>query len=136
MMFPFGNTGHKPVCKRNFFRILLTTEEILAKIEEDESITLAMVFIQPPCEGMESEGDSGDEDTGDTVNNLSGKQLQATAEARVTSASQSQEDDEGDKQSGFVLYSRVANSQCPLDAGSCSNPAPGLRKKTEEKMDE
>ena len=111
MMFPCGNTRHEPICKRNFFRILLTPEEILAEIEEDESITLAMVFIQPPCDGMESEGDSGDEDTGGTVNNLSGKQLQAIAEARVTSASQAQEDDEGDKQSGFVLYSRVANSQ-------------------------
>ena len=64
MMFPFGNTGHEPVCKRNCFGILLTAEEILAEIEEEESITSAMVFIQPPCDGMESEGDSGEEDTG------------------------------------------------------------------------
>ena len=83
---------------------------------------------------MESEGDSSDEDTDGTVNNLSGKQLQATAQARVTLASQAQEDNEGDEQSGFVFYSKVINLLRPLDAGSCSNPALGLRKKNKEKV--
>ena len=52
---------------------------------------------------MQSKGDSGDEDTGGTVNNLSGKQLQATAEAKVTLAFQAQEDDKG--MNKVVLFS-------------------------------
>ena len=72
MMFPFGNTGHEPLCKKSFFRFL-TAEEILAQIEEDETVTSAMRFIQPPSDGFDSEGDSGNEDTGGSVNNLRGK---------------------------------------------------------------
>ena len=48
-----------------------------------------MVFIQPPSDGFVSKGDSGDEETGGSVNNLSGKQLQANAEAKVVSISRS-----------------------------------------------
>ena len=72
MMFPFGNTGREPLCKKSFFRFL-TAEEILALIEEDETVISAMGFIQPPSDGFDSEGDSGDEDTGGSVNNLRGK---------------------------------------------------------------
>ena len=72
MMFPFGNTGHELLCKKSFFRFL-TAEEVLRQIEEDETVTSAMAFIQPPNDGFASEGDSGDEDTGGSVNNLSGK---------------------------------------------------------------
>ena len=43
---PFRETGHELVRKRNFFRILLTAEEILAEIEEDDFMTSAIVFIQ------------------------------------------------------------------------------------------
>ena len=73
-MFPFGNTGHEPLCKKCFFRFL-TPEEVLAQIEEDETVTSAMVFIQPPSDGFDGEGDSGDEDTDGRVNSLNGKQL-------------------------------------------------------------
>ena len=55
-----------------------------------------MVFIQPPSDGFDSEGDGGDEDTSGSVNNLSGKQLQANAEARVVSISRFPEGNEGD----------------------------------------
>ena len=72
MMFPFGNTGHEPLCKKSFFRFP-TAEEILAQIEEDETVTSAMVFDQPPSDGFDSEGYSGDEETGGSVNNLKGK---------------------------------------------------------------
>ena len=75
MMFPFGNTGHEPLCKKSFFRFL-TAEKVLAQIEEDKTVTSAMAFIQPPSDGFDSEGDSGNEDTGGRVNNLSGKQVQ------------------------------------------------------------
>ena len=74
-MFPFGNTGHEPLCKKSFFRFL-TAEKVLAQIEEDKTVTSAMVFIQPPSDGFDSKGDSGNEDTGGRMNNLSGKQLQ------------------------------------------------------------
>ena len=66
MMFPFGKTGHKPLSKKSFLGFL-TAEEILAQIEEDETVTSAMVFIQPPSDSFDSEEDSGDEDTGDSV---------------------------------------------------------------------
>ena len=78
MMFPFGNTGHEPLCKKFFFRFF-TAENVLAQIEEDKTVTSAMVFIQPPSDGFDSEGDSGNEDTGGRVNNLSGKQVQVNA---------------------------------------------------------
>ena len=55
MMFSFGNTGHEPLCKKSFFRFL-TAEEIFAQIEEDETVISAMVFIQPPSDGFDSEG--------------------------------------------------------------------------------
>ena len=67
-MFPFGNTGHKPVCKQKFFR-LLATEKVLAQIKENEAVTLAEVFIQPTSDVMDSVGDSGHKDIGGTVNN-------------------------------------------------------------------
>ena len=67
MMFPFGNTGHQPLCKKSFLWFH-TAEEVLAQIEEDETVTSAMVFIQPPSDGFDSEVDSGDEDTGGSVN--------------------------------------------------------------------
>ena len=60
-----------------------------------------MAFTQPPSDGFDSEGDSGDEDTGSSVNNLSGKQLQANAEARVVLLSRSPEGNEGDSQISF-----------------------------------
>ena len=44
MMFSFGNTGHKPLCKKSFFAFL-TAKEVLAQIEKDETVTSAMVFI-------------------------------------------------------------------------------------------
>ena len=128
MMFPFGNTGHEPVCKQKFFR-LLTIEEVLAQIKENAAVSSAEVFIQPPSDGMDGEGDSGDEDTGGTVNNLSGKKLQANAEARVASMSLLQEGNEEDNQIGFVLNSIVDSSQSFSDMRSSSTPAPGLRHK-------
>ena len=72
MMFPFGNTGHEPLCKKSFFRFL-TAEKVLAQIEEDETVTSTMVFIQPPSDGFDRDRDSGDEDKDGSKNNLSGK---------------------------------------------------------------
>ena len=128
MMFPLGNTGHEPLCKKSFFRFL-TAEEVLAQIEEDEAVTSAMVFIQPPSDGFDSEGDSGDEDTGGSVNNLSGKQLQANAEAIVVSISWSPEGNEGDNQIGCLFDSSADNPQLPLVTESSSTSGNGLRPK-------
>ena len=69
---------------KNLFRFL-TAEEVLPQIEEDETVTSAMAFIQPFSDGFDCKGESGNEDTGGSVNNLRGKQLQANAEARVVS---------------------------------------------------
>ena len=116
---PFGNTGHELVCKKPFFRFL-TAEEVLAQIEDDETVTSAMVFIQPPSDGFDSKGDSGDEDTGGSVNKLSGKQLQANAEARVISISRSPEDNEGDNQIGCLFDYSADSPQLPLETETSS----------------
>ena len=55
MMFPFGNTGHEPLCKKSFFRFL-TAEEVLPQIKENETVTSAMAFIQPPSDGLTVKG--------------------------------------------------------------------------------
>ena len=117
MMFPFGKTGHKPLSKKSFLGFL-TAEEILAQIEEDETVTSAMVFIQPPSDIFDSEGDSGDEDTGDSVNNLSRKRLQANAEARIVSISRSREGNEGDSQSGGLFDFSADSPRLPLETES------------------
>ena len=126
MMFPFGNTGHEPLCKKSFFRFL-TTKEVLPQIEEDETVTSAMAFIQPPSDGFDSEGDSGDEDTGGSVNNLIGKQLQANAEARAVLLSRSPEGNEGDNQIGCFFDSSANSPQLPLETESFSTSGTGLR---------
>ena len=128
IMFPFGNTGHEPLCKKSFFRFL-TAEEVLAQIEENETVTSAMVFIQPPSDGFDSEGDSGDESIGGSVNNLRAKQLQANAEARVVSISRSPEGNEEDNQSDCLFDSSADSSQLPLETESSSTSGTGLRRK-------
>ena len=128
MMFPFGNTGHEPLCKKSFFRFL-TAEEVLPQIEEDETVTSAMAFIKPPSDGFDNEGDSGDEDTGGSVNNLSRKQLQANAEARVVLLSRSPEGNKGDNQIGCFFDSSADSPQLPLETEGSSTSETGLRRK-------
>ena len=88
-----------------------------------------MAFIQPPSDGFDSEGDSGDEDTGGSVNNLSGKQLQANAETRVVLLSRSPEGNEGDNQIGCFFDSSADSPQPPLETESSSTSGTGLRRK-------
>ena len=123
MMFSFGNTGHEPLCKKSFFRFL-TAEEVLAQIEENETVTSAMVFIQPP-----NEGDSGNEDIVGSENNLSGKQLQANAEAKVVSISRSSEGNEEDNQIGCFFDSSADGPQLPLETESSTTSGTALRRK-------
>ena len=123
---PFGNTGQEPLCKKSCFRFL-TTEKVLAQIEQDETVTSAMVFIQPPSDGFDNEGDSGDEDTGGSVNNLSGKQLQTNAEERVVLLPRSPEDDEWDNQIGYFFASSADSPQLSLETESSSTSEAGLR---------
>ena len=132
MMFPLRNTGHEPLCKKSVFRFL-TAEEVLAQIEVNETVTSAMVFIQLPSDGFDSQGDSGDEDIGGSVNNLSGKQLQGNAEARVVSISRSPEGNEEDNQIGCLFDSSADSSQLPLETESSTISGTGLRRKQKRK---
>ena len=125
---PFRDTGHEPLCKKSFFRFL-TAEKIFALIEEHETVTSAMVFIQSPSDGFDNEGDSGDEDTGGSVNNLRGKQLQANAEERVVFLSRSPEGNEGDNQIGCFFDFSADSPQLPLETESSSTSGTGLRRK-------
>ena len=114
--------------KKSFFRFL-TAEEILPQIKEDETVTSAMAFIQPPSDGFDSEGDSGDKDTGGSVNNLRGKQLRANAEARVVFLSRSLEGNKGDNQIGCFFDFSADSLQLLLKTESSSTPGTGLRRK-------
>ena len=127
MVFPFGNTGHESLCEKSFFRFL-TTEEVLAQIEENETVTSAIVFIQPPSDGFDSEGDSGDEDIGGSVNNLSGKQLQTNAVASVVSISRSPKGNEEDNQIGCLFDSSADSPQLPLETESSTTSGTALRR--------
>ena len=62
----------------------LTVHEVLAKLEEDPEFWEADVYICPPDNRNVTDEDSADEEGG-TVNNLSGKQLDAVAIATVKS---------------------------------------------------
>ena len=135
MKFPFGNTGRKPLCKKSFFRFF-TAEDVLAQIEEDETVTSAMVFIQPTSDDFDSKGDSGDEDTDGSVNNLSGKQLQANAESRVVSISQPPECNEGDNQIGRLFDSSADSFQLSLETESLFNFWNQFETKRKETMGE
>ena len=128
MMFPFGNTGHEQLCKKSFFRFL-TAEEVLAQIEEGKAVTSAMVLIQPPSDDFDSKRDSGDKDTGGSVNNFSGKQLHANAKSRVVSISRSPEGNEVDNQIGCLFDSSADSPQLPLETESSSTSGTGLRQK-------
>ena len=126
MMFPFGNTGHELLCQKSYFRFV-SAEEVLRQIKEDETVTSAMAFIQPSSDGFDSEGDSGDEDTGGSVNNLSGKQLQANAEARIVLLFRSPGGNEGDNQIGCFFDSSADSPQLPLKKESSSTSGTALR---------
>ena len=52
-------------------------------LEDDEDYQSADIFIEPPENALNSDEDSGDEDAGGTLDNLSGNQLRASAEATV-----------------------------------------------------
>ena len=131
MMFPFGNTWHEPLSKKTLFRFL-TAEEVLPQIEENKTVASAMAIIQPPSDGFDSEGGSGDENTGGSVNNLSGKQLQANAEASVVLLSRSPKGNGGDNQIGCFFDSSADSPQLPLEKESSSTSGTGLRQKVRD----
>ena len=56
----------------------MITQAILDLLETKESL-IDGIYITPPDVHCDSEGDSGDEDGGGLVDNLSGRQLQAEA---------------------------------------------------------
>lgn len=56
--------------------------EVIARLEEDNDFTTAAIYVSPP-DNAGSDADSGDEDAGGTIDNLSGAQLRARAEMTV-----------------------------------------------------
>ena len=56
---------------------------MIDQLEEDGHFDSAEVFINPPSDADQSEIDSADEDSGGTLNNLSGRQLRSAALATV-----------------------------------------------------
>ena len=64
------------------YRYRYNLHEVL-NILEDEEFDTADIFLEPPEDNAHSDGDSGDEDIGGNINNLSGNQLRARASAIV-----------------------------------------------------
>jgi hypothetical protein len=64
-----------------------TVKEVLDALEDDEDFGSAEIFIDPPRDGVESEEDSGDEDEGGSMNNLSGRQLMSACQGRLRTRS-------------------------------------------------
>lgn len=52
-------------------------------LEDDAAFSSADIYIQPPSNGNDTDEDSGPEDAGGTVENLTGRQLREEAEATV-----------------------------------------------------
>ena len=61
-----------------------TVSEVVAMLEEDDSFSSANIYIDPPDNPNNSDEDSGDEDSGGNMDNLSGPQLRAGAELKMT----------------------------------------------------
>lgn len=61
----------------------MNVHDVLNQLEED-GVFNAAVYITPPGDGQLSDEDSGEEDGGGQVHNLSRRQLQAEAEGVVT----------------------------------------------------
>jgi len=64
-----------------------TVKEVLDALEDHEDFASADIFIDPPRDGVDSEEDSGDEDEGGNMNNLSGRQLMSACHGRLRTRS-------------------------------------------------
>ena len=78
----------------------------------------ADVYIDPPSDGAETDGDSGDEDTGPDLNNLSARQLRAPSSATLQIDGQRKElgavsSDEDERQPSTSRPIRVTKSARP-----------------------
>ncbi len=74
-----------------------TTLELLDDIEEGE-LDIQNIFIEPPDVNLYSDEDSGDEDGGGLVDNLSARQLQAPAQAVLANGLVLGEDDKDEEE--------------------------------------
>jgi len=60
--------------------------EVLSMLEELVNLQSADVYITPPVDGQLSEEDSDDDDDPQSINHLSGQQLNAEADVRLVTA--------------------------------------------------
>ncbi|XP_048006923.1 uncharacterized protein LOC125242231 isoform X2 [Leguminivora glycinivorella] len=102
-----------------------TLHEALAILEEDSDYEVNQIFVEPPEPNIHSDEDSGDEDDGALLNNLSGRQLNARCKVVLSSASVSNL-----RRSRRLLSKRSMSP--PLDftptAHSSSNVASGRKR--------
>ena len=80
-----------------FFRSVKSALDVLDAIDE-EDVAVEEIFIAPPAVSVESDEDSGEEDGGGTVDNLSGRQLCAPAVAVLADGRVIGDDDDGDSE--------------------------------------
>ncbi|KAI8425185.1 hypothetical protein MSG28_007009, partial [Choristoneura fumiferana] len=66
---------------------LCSVHEALAILEDNEDIEAEKIYIEPPDPAIASDEDSGEEDAGALINNLSGRQLNAPCEVVLRQSS-------------------------------------------------
>lgn len=59
--------------------------EVISMLEDDSKFASANIYIQPPDNSNDTDEDSGSEDNGGSLDNLTGRQLRAEAEATIFS---------------------------------------------------
>lgn len=99
---------------------MLTTNEIadiLEDLVEEENVHVIDVFMNPPCDGQISDGDSGDEECSD-IARLNRDQLLAPAELMVHRSQDSEEVNEPDQDIATA-------SSCSSSTSDASRSLPG-----------
>lgn len=86
-----------------------TAEKLITLLEEDKNFASAEIYLLPPDDGMESDKDSGDEDVGGTINNLSGRQLRSEAEVEIVRIEESLPEKENEEEFTSKKKTEVRN---------------------------
>jgi len=66
-----------------FLQIIYAVNEVTAMLQDESNFVSANIYSQPPQNGNDTDEDSGSEDSGVTVDNLTGRQLRAEASATI-----------------------------------------------------
>lgn len=111
------------------YRRTLSLEQALAYLEEleaEENLQVDDIFIEPPDPRVETDEDSGEEDEGGLVDNLTGHQLRAAVEIKLSNNDRITDDSFiQDLQHTATAFSGLSNSSSPVSS-ICTTPVSNL----------